>query len=141
MLKEMPEEYCLYETYKMVHYIEINRDVRVKHLTTVWFKDEVRELAFFGVAHFDFEENEKVAPDVGSIVELKDIMKTELSDLETELLGVWESMKRRKMKTGSRALSEQEQSFLKEIDMIKHDSKARATADSLSLYKHAHSAK
>lgn len=113
MLKEMPEEYCLYETYKMVHYIEINRDVRVQHLTTVWFKDEVRELAFFGVAHFDYEENEQASADVGNIVELKDIMKTELTDLEQELLGVWESMKRRKMKTASRALSEQEQSFLK----------------------------
>ena len=65
----------------MIHYIEINRDARVKHLTTVWFKDEIRQLAFFGVAHFDYEENEKIATDVGSIVELKDIMKTELTDL------------------------------------------------------------
>ncbi len=39
MLKEMPEEYCLYQTYKMIHYMEINRDIRIKHLTTVWFKD------------------------------------------------------------------------------------------------------
>jgi len=39
MLKEMPEENCLYETYKMVHYIEINRDLKVKRLNTVWFKD------------------------------------------------------------------------------------------------------
>jgi hypothetical protein len=115
--------------------------VRVQHLTTVWFKDEVRELAFFGVAHFDYEENEKVSADVGNIVELKDIMKTELSDLEQELLGVWESMKRRKMKTASKALSEQETSFLKEIEMIKQESKARSTTDSLSLFKQAHSSK
>ncbi len=115
--------------------------MRVQHLTTVWFKDELRELAFFGVAHFDYEENEKVSADVGNIVELKDIMKTELSDLEQELLGVWESMKRRKMKTVNKALSEQETSFLKEIEMIKQESKARSTTDSLSLFKQAHSAK
>ncbi len=36
----------------MIHFMEINRDIRVKHLTTVWFKDEMRELAFFGIAHF-----------------------------------------------------------------------------------------
>jgi hypothetical protein len=108
MLKEMPEEYCLYETYKMIHYIEINRDVRVKHLTTVWFKDDIRELAFFGIAHFDYEENEKITTDVSNIVELKDIMKTELTDLEQELLGVWESMKKRKMRNNGKTLNEEE---------------------------------
>lgn len=41
----------------MVHYIEINRDMRVKHLNTVWFKDEFKELNFFGVMQFNFEEN------------------------------------------------------------------------------------
>lgn len=45
--------------------------------------------------------------DVGNIVELKDIMKTDLTDLEQELLGVWENMKKRKMKTASKHLSEQ----------------------------------
>ncbi len=54
MLKEMPEEYCLYETYKMVHYIEINRDVKVKCLNTVWFKDEAQEINFFGIMQFEY---------------------------------------------------------------------------------------
>jgi hypothetical protein len=55
MLRDAPEEYCLYETYKMVHYIEINRDIKIKHLNTVWFKDEYGEITFFGVLQFDFE--------------------------------------------------------------------------------------
>lgn len=45
------------------------------------------------------------------------------------------------MKTASRALSEQEQSFLKELEMIKQESKARSTTDSLTLFKHSHSNK
>jgi hypothetical protein len=76
MLKEMPEEYCLYETYKMVHYIEINRDIKIKQLNTVWFKDEYRELTFFGVMQFTYEENEKVNADVSNILDLKDLMKS-----------------------------------------------------------------
>ena len=42
-------------TYKMVHYIEINRDIKVKNLNTVWFKDEYKELNFFGVMQFEYE--------------------------------------------------------------------------------------
>jgi hypothetical protein len=45
----------------MVHYIEINRDVKVKSLNTVWFKDEFSELNFFGIMQFEYDENEKVA--------------------------------------------------------------------------------
>lgn len=138
MLKEMPEEYCLYETYKMIHYIEINRDVRVQHLTTVWFKDELRELAFFGVAHFDYQENEKLTADVANIVELKDIMKTDLTHLEQELLNVWEGMKKRKMRTASHHLTQQEQSFLKEIELIKQESKSRTLSEVLLHHKHTH---
>lgn len=41
----------------MVHYIEINRDIKIKQLNTVWFKDEYRELTFFGVMQFTYEEN------------------------------------------------------------------------------------
>ena len=39
----------------MVHYIEINRDVKVKRLNTVWFKDPYNELNFFGVMQFAYE--------------------------------------------------------------------------------------
>lgn len=41
----------------MVHYIEINRDVKVKCLNTVWFKDESQEINFFGIMQFEHEEN------------------------------------------------------------------------------------
>ena len=105
MLKEMPEEYCLYQTYKMVHYIEINRDLKVKRLNTVWFKDEHKELNFFGVMQFFFEENEKVAADIDNITELKDIMQTEPTDLEKELLKAWEDMKARKMQAYKQKLA------------------------------------
>lgn len=29
LLKEIPKEYCLYETYKMIHYMEIVKDVKI----------------------------------------------------------------------------------------------------------------
>ena len=80
----------------MVHYIEINRDVKVKGLNTVWFKDEGQEINFFGIMQFQYEE--KVAAEVAAAVELKDVLQTQLTDLQKQLLGAWENMKKRKMR-------------------------------------------
>lgn len=73
----------------MIHFIEINRNVRIGSLVTVWFKDECKEITFFGIVQFEYEENEKLTADVPTVVELKDLMKNELTDLEKELLNVW----------------------------------------------------
>lgn len=60
----------------MVHYIEINRDVKVKCLNTVWFKDECQEINFFGIMQFEYEENQKVAAEMGTAIQLKDVLQT-----------------------------------------------------------------
>ena len=46
---------------------------------------------------FSYEENEKVTSDIDNINELKDIMQSEPTDLEKELLKTWENMKQKKM--------------------------------------------
>ena len=39
LLKEIPQEYCLYQNYKMIHYMELVKDVKIEKLNTVWLKD------------------------------------------------------------------------------------------------------
>jgi len=72
VLKEITDDYLLYQTYKIIHYLQILRDMKVTRLTTVWIKDEFREIYFFGLMEFKFQMNEKVEVDVqDDISELK----------------------------------------------------------------------
>jgi hypothetical protein len=40
ILRDIPNEYCLYQTYKMVHYMELTKDVTIEKLGTFWLKNE-----------------------------------------------------------------------------------------------------
>jgi len=39
-----------------------------------------------------------MAPEVTTLFEIKDLVKSEMTDLEKELLGTWEKMKKKKIK-------------------------------------------
>lgn len=56
VLKEIPQEFILYQNYKIVQFLSIVRNLEIKNLTTLWMKDEFREICFFGVVNFEFEE-------------------------------------------------------------------------------------
>lgn len=36
VLKDIPQEYCMYQTYKIVHYMELMKDMKVEKLGTLW---------------------------------------------------------------------------------------------------------
>lgn len=39
LLKEIPQEYCLYQTYKMIHYMELTKDVTIEKIGTLWLRN------------------------------------------------------------------------------------------------------
>ena len=39
LLKDIPQEYCLYQNYKMIHYMELAKDVKIEKMNTAWVKD------------------------------------------------------------------------------------------------------
>ena len=57
LLKDIPQEYCLYQNYKMIHYMELAKDVKIEKLNTAWVKDESKEICFFGLMEFQWREN------------------------------------------------------------------------------------
>jgi hypothetical protein len=57
LLKATHQEYCLYQTYKMVHYMELTRDIAVLRLGTLWLTNEEDSLCFFGLSDFEWCQN------------------------------------------------------------------------------------
>ena len=133
LLKDIPQEYCLYQTYKMIHYMEIAKDVKIEKISTVWLKDESKEICFFGLMEFNWQENEDITVDVAEIKELKELVSTELTDFEGELLKAWESMKERKKKVDiSKQVDEQMEA---ELEKIKLESSMRLEKKKRKLSK------
>jgi hypothetical protein len=58
-------------------------------------------------------------------VEIKDLARKELTDLEKELLGTWERMKKKKIKE-TRPDSNLNQDELKQVEIIKLESQIRS---------------
>ena len=75
-MKDIPQEYCLYQAYKMTHYMELVKDIKIKKISTVWLKDESKEICFFSLMDFDWQENENITVDVTEIKELKELVST-----------------------------------------------------------------
>jgi hypothetical protein len=72
--------------------------MKVTRLTTVWVKDEFREICFFGIMEFTYIPNDKVEADVSEDVsELKELLDRPYSQLELDLLGKWENIKSAKL--------------------------------------------
>ena len=49
---DIPQEYCMYQTYKMVHYMELMKDMKVEKLSTLWLMESSGEICFFGLIEF-----------------------------------------------------------------------------------------
>lgn len=71
VLKAVPQEFCIYQTYKMVHYMELMKDVKIEKLGTLWLMENSGDICFFGLVEFEWRPNEKVSVDIGEIEELK----------------------------------------------------------------------
>ena len=55
----------MYQTYKIVHYIEIIKDIVVDKLSTVWVQNNDEELCFIGLTEFEWSEKLNINVDVG----------------------------------------------------------------------------
>lgn len=88
--------------------MELTKDVTIEKLGTFWLKNEAEEICFFGLVTFEWHQNEKFSVDIGEIQELKEIMSSELTDFEHELLMAWEHMKNRKIKVSDKTETDPE---------------------------------
>ncbi len=82
MLKEIPQEYILYQNYKMVHYLELVRNMKIKNLTTVWIKDQFREICFFSIVNFEYEENTVTDAEFHEDYAIREMIDKPFNDLE-----------------------------------------------------------